>query len=73
MTTINELSTQINFAASSHRIQGKSVKEALIEIKILLDDNPDGNLIIEGHTRVTVKKMTILNFLKEEQMLLEII
>ena len=28
----------------------KSVKEALIEIKILLDDNPDGNLIIEGHT-----------------------
>ena len=50
VTTINELSTQINFAASSHRIQGKSVKEALIEIKILLDDNPDGNLIIEGHT-----------------------
>ena len=34
--TINELSTQINFAAASFRIQGKSVKEALIEIKILL-------------------------------------
>ena len=48
--TINELSTQINFAAASFRIQGKSVKEALIEIKILLDDNPDGNLVIEGHT-----------------------
>ena len=50
VTTINELSTQINFAAGSSRIQGKPVKDALIEIKILLDNNPSGNLIIEGHT-----------------------
>ena len=48
--TINELATQINFAAGTDRIQGKSVVESLNEIKTLLDNNPDGNLIIEGHT-----------------------
>ncbi|MBL6666264.1 MAG: OmpA family protein [Flavobacteriaceae bacterium] len=48
--TINQLATQINFVAGSDRIQGKAVIEALNGIKTLLDDNPDGNLIIEGHT-----------------------
>ena len=48
--TINELATQINFAAGTDRIQGKAVVESLKEIKTLLDNNPDGNLIIEGHT-----------------------
>ena len=48
--TINELATQINFAAGTDRIQGKAVVESLNEIKTLLDNNPDGNLIIEGHT-----------------------
>ena len=32
------------------RIQGKAVVESLNEIKTLLDNNPNGNLIIEGHT-----------------------
>ena len=48
--TINELATQINFAAGTDRIQGKAVVESLNEIKTLLDNNPNGNLIIEGHT-----------------------
>ena len=48
--TINQLATQINFAAGTDRIQGKSVLESLSEIKLLLDNNPDGNLVIEGHT-----------------------
>jgi OOP family OmpA-OmpF porin len=48
--TINELATQINFVAGSDRIQGRIVINALNDIKTLLDNNPDGNLIIEGHT-----------------------
>lgn len=48
--TINQLATQINFAAGSDRIQGRIIVKALNDIKILLDNNPDGNLIIEGHT-----------------------
>tara|TARA_B100001250_G_scaffold398602_1_gene407038 strand:+ start:135 stop:1451 length:1317 start_codon:yes stop_codon:yes gene_type:complete len=48
--TINQLATQINFAAGTDRIQGKPVLESLSEIKLLLDNNPDGNLVIEGHT-----------------------
>ena len=48
--TINQLASQINFAAGTDRIQGKAVLESLNEIKILLDNNPDGILIIEGHT-----------------------
>lgn len=48
--TINQLATQINFAAGTDRIQGKAVVESLNEIKTLLDNNPNGNLIIEGHT-----------------------
>jgi len=48
--TINQLASQINFAAGTDRIQGRAVLESLNEIKILLDNNPDGILIIEGHT-----------------------
>lgn len=48
--TINELATKINFAAGTDRIQGKAVMNSLKEIKKLLDDNPDGSLVIEGHT-----------------------
>ena len=47
--TINQLATQINFMAGSDRIQGKAVMKSLEEIKTLLDNNPDGNLVIEGH------------------------
>ena len=48
--TINELATKINFAAGTDRIQGKKVMNSLNEIKKLLDENPDGSLVIEGHT-----------------------
>ena len=44
------MATQINFVAGSDRIQGRAILEALNDIKILLDQNPNGNLIIEGHT-----------------------
>ena len=48
--TINELANKVNFAAGTDRIQGKAVMNSLNEIKKLLDQNPDGNLVIEGHT-----------------------
>ncbi|NCF30887.1 MAG: OmpA family protein [Bacteroidetes bacterium] len=48
--TINELATKINFAAGTDRIQGKKVMNSLNEINKLLDENPDGSLVIEGHT-----------------------
>lgn len=48
--TINQLATQLNFAAGSDKIQGRPLLDALNEIKTLLDNNPDGKLVIEGHT-----------------------
>ena len=48
--TINELATKINFAAGTDRIMGKAIMNSLKEIKKLLDENPDGSLVIEGHT-----------------------
>ena len=48
--TINELATKINFAAGTDRIMGKAVINSLNEIKKLLDENPEGSLVIEGHT-----------------------
>ena len=48
--TINELATKINFAAGTDRIMGKAVMNSLNEIKKLLDENPEGSLVIEGHT-----------------------
>ena len=48
--TINQLAEQINFVAGSDRIQGKAVIKSLNDIKLLLDNNPNGNLVIEGHT-----------------------
>ncbi len=47
--TLNELGTKINFMAESDRIIGRKAMNALKEIKDLLDNNPDGNLIIEGY------------------------
>ncbi|MEK9603828.1 MAG: OmpA family protein [Flavobacteriaceae bacterium] len=48
--TLNQLATQVNFVAGSTKIMGKAVKDALGEIKTLLDNNPEGGLVIEGHT-----------------------
>ena len=47
--TLNELGTKINFMAESEKIIGKKAINALKEIKDLLDNNPNGNLIIEGY------------------------
>jgi len=49
MQTLNELGTKINFMAESDKIIGKKAMNALREIKELLDNNPNGNLIIEGY------------------------
>jgi len=48
--TINHLASQIYFVAGSYRILGRAVLDVLQEIKTLLDDNPEGNLVIEGYT-----------------------
>ena len=48
--TLNQLATQINFMAGSDRIIGRAIFDALEEIKNLLVKNPEGNLVIEGHT-----------------------
>ena len=48
--TINQLATQVIFVAGSDRIQGRSALDALNEMKTLLDKNPEGSLVIEGHT-----------------------
>ena len=47
---LNTYGSSINFAASSDRILGKKTINILSQIKSLLDQYPNGNLIIEGHT-----------------------
>ena len=47
--TLNELGTKINFMAESDRIIGRKAINALKQIKELLDNNPNGVLIIEGY------------------------
>ena len=47
--TLNELGTKINFMAESDKIIGRKAMNALKQIKELLDNNPNGVLIIEGY------------------------
>ena len=49
MSTLNKLGYNINFPAQSARIMGKKPKQNLEKIKALLDENPNGKLIIEGY------------------------
>jgi OOP family OmpA-OmpF porin len=49
ISSINELADKILFASETERLQGASVFRVLNEIKSLLELNPDGKLIIEGH------------------------
>ena len=49
MATLNEFGARINFAANSYQIFGRKTLENLEKIKILLSENPDGNLLIEGY------------------------
>ena len=48
--TLNEFGSRINFPANSFQIIGRKTIENLINIKKLLDENIDGNLIIEGYS-----------------------
>ncbi len=47
--TLNKFGARINFIANSYRILGKKTLENLTQIKILLDENPEGSLLIEGY------------------------
>ena len=47
--TLNEFGSRINFPANSFQIIGRKTIENLMNIKKLLDENTDGNLIIEGY------------------------
>ena len=48
--TINILSSEIYFASDSYEIKGKLNYQSLIEITKILKENPEGKLVIEGHT-----------------------
>ena len=47
--TLNEFGSRINFPANSYQILGRKTIENLQKIKTLLDENPDGKLLIEGY------------------------
>ena len=47
--TLNEFGSRINFPANSFQIIGRKTIENLINIKNLLEENIDGNLLIEGY------------------------
>ncbi|MGC6479063.1 MAG: OmpA family protein [Flavobacteriaceae bacterium] len=49
MSTLNKFGSNINFPAQSARIMGKKPQQTLEKIKALLDENPNGKLIIEGY------------------------
>ena len=46
---MNEFGSRINFPANSFQIIGRKTIENLINIKNLLEENIDGNLLIEGY------------------------
>lgn len=47
--TLNEFGSRINFPANSYQILGRKTIENLEKIKNLLDENQEGNLLIEGY------------------------
>lgn len=49
MSTLNKFGNNINFPAQSARIMGKKPRQTLEKIKALLDENPNGILVIEGY------------------------
>jgi outer membrane protein OmpA-like peptidoglycan-associated protein len=48
--TLNEFGSRINFAANSYEIYGRTSLDNLAKIKILLEENPEGVLMIEGYS-----------------------
>ena len=49
LQTLNEAGSTIYFAANSSRLMGGKVMDALEEVKAILEANPEGVVIIEGH------------------------
>ena len=47
--TLNEFGSRINFPANSYQILGRKTIENLEKIKNLLEENKEGNLLIEGY------------------------
>ena len=52
MSTINQVGTNILFPANSAKIMGEKSLNAVAEIKSILDQNPDGIIVIQGHASV---------------------
>jgi OOP family OmpA-OmpF porin len=48
--TLNEYGSKIFFPANSTQIIGKKTREVLDQIKTLLDENPNGAIVIEGYS-----------------------
>jgi len=49
LATLNKFGLRINFAANSDKILGKKTQNILYQIKDLLEENPQGILIVEGY------------------------
>ncbi len=49
LNALNEAGQTVLFAANSSRLMGKSVMAAIEKVKTILDENPEGVVIIEGH------------------------
>ena len=49
LATLNQFSSRFNFPANSDKIFGKKIRDILNKIKVLLNQNPEGGLIIEGY------------------------
>ena len=52
MSTINLVGDRIQFPANSAKIMGEKSLNAIAEIKTILDQNPDGRIIIQGHASI---------------------
>ena len=49
LATLNKFGLRINFPANSDKILGKKTQNMLYQIKELLEENPEGILIVEGY------------------------
>ena len=49
LATLNKFGLRINFPANSDKILGKKTQNILYQIKELLEENPEGILIVEGY------------------------
>jgi outer membrane protein OmpA-like peptidoglycan-associated protein len=52
MSTINQVGNNILFPANGSKIMGEKSLNAVAEIKAILDQNPQGVIVIQGHASV---------------------